>query len=162
MENKKTEVVKKEVAPKKAVKPKVEKQVAPVSHQVKAYRVSNNSSSGKKLWAYAIAIFELLGMVDGKSARKAALSSFFKSSSIVGHHIKNGNFELDSADTTRIKLSPVGRNYFLNRLNGTNAQRVSPELLQGYRDLIRYGKTECVLIPDSIKNKDVIPIEFGN
>jgi len=161
MENKKTEVVKttKKAASKKADKPEV---VIQTSQQVKAFRVSNNSTSGAKLWAYAVAIFELLGMVDGKSARKAALSSFFKSSSIVGHHIKNGNFELDTADATRIKLSSVGRNYFLNRLNGTNAQRVSPELLQGYRDLIRYGKTECILIPDSIKNRDVVPIEFGN
>ena len=148
---------------KKASKKVEKKEVAKVdqSKMVKAYRAYNIPSSGALLWSYTIAIFDFLGVSEGKSASKGALKSFYRSGTLVNHHAKNGNMETDAKDPTRVKLTKQGKAYFANRLNGTSAQRCSPEMVQGFSDLIRMGKTDCNLIPDSVK-KDVIEIGFTN
>lgn len=123
---------------------------------ITAYRLINMASSGAVLWSYTNAVLSILGMFDGKTTKKGNIGQFFKSSTIENHHIKNGNFEKGEKG---IKLTPKGKAYFMNRLNGTNAQNIPAELAAAMLELVKTGKDSSGIIPASIV-KDKVEITF--
>jgi len=102
------------------------------------YRV-NESLSGKDLWAYTWAIFNVVGMV-GKSAKGATpgdLSAFYNSPSVVRHHTGNKNFGRKDG---RVILTAKGKAHFAGRLSEDSAQFVEKSEAAAIAKALRSGK----------------------
>ena len=102
---------------------KAEKVIEPVEYQTYAM----TPTSGKLLWALTHCVLELNGQYAKRPfIPKGNIVNFFSSSTILRHHMKNGNFEENEKGFVRLTVQ--GLNYFKSRVNGQHpSQQLTPK-----------------------------------
>jgi hypothetical protein len=79
-------------------------------------------TSGRLLWALTHAVLLLNKQFESRPyIPKGNIVNFYSSSTILRHHVKNGNFE-ENKDG-KVRLTVQGINYFKARIDGRNASQ---------------------------------------
>ena len=96
----------------------------------------NESLSGYELQTYTAAVFLTLGMLlpKSKGMRSGAISTFYNSTSIIRHHVANGNFERVDG---RIKCTAKGRTHFAARIT---SEAIDKKEIAAIAKALRSGK----------------------
>jgi hypothetical protein len=132
VETAKKETTKTTAAQKPEVKTPVKKELQQKSYQTFAM----TPTSGKLLWALTECVIRINGLYNTKvRVPKGNVVNFYSSSTILRHHIKNGNFEEDQKGM--VGLTVKGINNFKARLNGANpSQRLDEKTVQDVMDML--------------------------
>ena len=102
----------------------------------------SNTPRGTKLYNYTCGIFMAMGLwnAKGKVFQKADLTRFYRTDSVIRHHIGAGNLE---ETKTGIKMTKAGWQYFNGRLTGSNVgKRVNVPEAEALAKAIKSGKLD--------------------